>query len=94
MSKTALWVGNAVICGLMASFLGIVNHEGPPSPWLVADLLGAMAGAVGALFGGLLAGYIVTRFMKKATDRSKNVAYFCGVLLWSAAIVFSKMSGS
>jgi len=92
MSKTALWVGNAVICGLMASFLGIVDHEGPP--WLVADLLGAMAVAVGALFGGLLAGYIVTRFMKKATDRSKNVAYFCGVLLWSAATVFSKMSGS
>ena len=92
MSKTLLWTGNAVICSLMAYFLGIMEHEGG-TPWLVSGLLGSMASAVGVLLGGLLAGYIVTRFMKEATDSSKNVAYFCGVLFWAVATVFSTMSG-
>lgn len=93
MSKTLLWIGNTIICGLMASFLAIMEHE-DGSLGLVPDLLGAMVGAVGVLAGGLLAGYIATRFMKEATVESKNLTYFCGVLLWSTAVVFNMMSGS
>jgi len=89
MSKTVLWFGNTIVCGLTASFLGVVDRVTN-----VRDLIGVMAGAVGVLFGGLLAGYIATRFMSEATTRSKNVAYFCGVLLWSTATVFFKLSGS
>jgi hypothetical protein len=93
MSKTSLWIGNAVICSLLASFIGIMEHESG-SPWMVADLLGNMAEAVGGLLGGLLTGYIATRFMKEATDESKNVAYFCGVLCFAIARVFGTISGS
>jgi branched-subunit amino acid ABC-type transport system permease component len=91
MSKTLLWIGNTLICGLLASFFAIMEHE--EGPWPLKDLIGSMAEAVGTLVGGLIVGYIATRFMKEATDKSKNVAYFTGVLLWSVISVFSTISG-
>ncbi len=89
MSKTMLWVGNAIVCGLTASLFVVLD-----SVTNVIDLLGVIAAAVGSLLGGLLAGYIAIRFMPEAPSRTKNIAYFCGVLLWSAANVFFKLSGS
>jgi hypothetical protein len=91
VSKTMLRVGNTVICCLTASFFAW-DHVGKENV-IAAPLLGAMAGAVGVLFGGLLVGYIGTFFMKEKSDRYKNVAYFCGVLFLSGAAVFNKIYG-
>ena len=88
MSKTMLWFGNAAICNLLASFFA-ADHVG--SYLKLTDLLGAMAEATGVLLGGLFVGYIATGFMKEASDRYKNVAYFCGVLLFAGAAIFNKM---
>lgn len=89
MSKTILWVGNTIICCLLASFFARDYVGGAYVE--VSDLFGAMVQAVGSLLGGLLVGYIATRFMKEASDRHKNIAYFLGVLLSAGAAVFNKM---
>lgn len=84
-----LWTGNAIICSFMASFLAQDYMGG--SYIEIADLFGAMASAMGILFGGLLVGHIATRIMQQPNDRNKNIVYFLGVLLFAGITIFNKI---